>query len=97
LEFLGELPSPHDNDGVSPTNSQIWGELVHATVADHLDVVGHFGFNDQTGFAGDWLPSHSGFDLARFERLWSDVASFLLQPGGRQPEGDIGRTRTESS
>jgi triacylglycerol lipase len=97
LEFLGELPSPHDNDGVSPTNSQIWGELVHATVADHLDVVGHFGFNDQSGFAGDWLPSHSGFDVARFERLWSDVASFLLQPSREQAEQDIGRTRTESS
>jgi hypothetical protein len=60
-------------------------------------VVGHFGFSDQSGFAGDWLPSHSGFDVARFERLWSDVASFFLQPSGEQAEQDLGRTRTESS
>jgi hypothetical protein len=78
LEFFGELPSPRDNDGICPTNSQLWGELVHATTADHLDVVGHFGSTSPTATDGDWLPSHSGFDSARFERLWSDVAAFIL-------------------
>jgi triacylglycerol lipase len=78
IEFLGELPSPHDNDGISPTNSQVWGELVHAADADHLDVCGHFGSTEQGAHAGDWLPSHSGFDAQRFERLWSDVAAFIL-------------------
>jgi triacylglycerol lipase len=78
VELLGELPSPHDNDGISPTNSQVWGELVHATNADHLDVCGHFGSTEQGDHAGDWLPSHSGFDAERFERLWTDVATFIL-------------------
>ncbi len=77
-EFLGESPSPEDNDGIAPTNSQIWGELVHATCADHLDVVGHFGVTADGAHHGDWLPSHSGFGRPQFEKLWSDVASFIL-------------------
>jgi len=97
LEFWGELPSPRDNDGISPTNSQIWGELVHAANADHLDVVGHFGSTEASGHAGDWLPSRSGFAVADFERLWSDVAAFILS-AARSPaasETTVGTGRTE--
>jgi triacylglycerol lipase len=98
LDCFGELPSPRDNDGICPTNSQLWGELVHATTADHLDVVGHFGSAEPASPAGDWLPSHSGFDAARFEQLWSDVAAFIL--ADREPQApnqrvaDVGTERT---
>src|SRR5262249_17855133 len=34
----GGLPKVTDNDGMSPTLSQVWGEVVHVTDADHLDV-----------------------------------------------------------
>jgi triacylglycerol lipase len=99
LEFFGELPSPRDNDGVSPTNSQIWGELVHATTADHLDVVGHFGSLDADVGTGDWFPSYSGFDGSGFEKLWADVAAFILRddrPSSRGPGAeDVGAERTE--
>jgi triacylglycerol lipase len=99
LEFYGELPSPRDNDGVSPTNSQIWGELVHATTADHLDVVGHFGSFDTDVGNGDWFPSYSGFDASRFEMLWTDVAAFILadEHASSPAHGaaDIGAVRTE--
>lgn len=94
-EFWGELPSQQDNDGLSPTNSQIWGEVVHAACADHLDVVGHFGGVEKDGRASDWLPSHSGFDTAAFARLWSDVASFLLAGAAAPAETDTGTVRTE--
>jgi triacylglycerol lipase len=98
LECFGELPSPRDNDGICPTNSQLWGELVHATTADHLDVVGHFGSADQAAPDGDWLPSHSGFDAASFERLWSDVAAFILadaESDAAKPRvADVGTERT---
>lgn len=78
VQSWGELPSPGDNDGIVPTNSQIWGEIVHVTNGDHLDVVGHFGPGESGGQAGDWLPSSSGFDAQSFDRLWSDVARFIL-------------------
>jgi triacylglycerol lipase len=97
LEYFGELPSPGDNDGVSPTNSQLWGELVHATTADHLDVMGHFGSTEPDSPAGDWLPSHSGFDVTHFERLWSDVAAFILSDADAPSASgrEVGTARTE--
>jgi triacylglycerol lipase len=99
LECFGELPSPEDNDGISPTNSQLWGELVHATTADHLDVMGHFGSSEPDAPAGDWLPSHSGFATTHFEQLWSDVATFILAdaPGTESASStrEVGTSRTE--
>ena len=94
LELFGALPSPEDSDGISPTNSQIWGELIHATVADHLDVVGHYGSTEGSVHAGDWLPSRSGFDKDAFERLWADVARFILADAG--DAADVGTERTEN-
>ncbi len=92
LEAYRELPSARDNDGLVPTNSQVWGELIHATVADHLDVVGKFGSLGGTAWAGDWIPSYSDFDAARFEALWDDVARFIA--AGRAKELGVGTERT---
>lgn len=39
---FGELPSHRANDGVVPVRSQVWGHIVWAGSADHLDVLGHF-------------------------------------------------------
>jgi triacylglycerol lipase len=80
-----------------PTNSQIWGELIHATTADHLDVVGHFGDVSPDSPAADWLPSDSGFDAAGFGRLWDDVASFIVAEARAQTSTaeNVGTDRTE--
>jgi hypothetical protein len=99
IQALGELPAPEDNDGVVPTNSQIWGEVVHAACADHLDVVGHYGSGDLVGHSGDWLPSQSGFDAEAFERLWTDVAAFIgsdiVAASQLGSAGAVGTERTE--
>jgi triacylglycerol lipase len=75
----GKLPELVDNDGMSPTLSQVWGEVVHVTEADHLDVMGQYGDVGRTGIHADWLPSGSGFDHARFTALWQAVAAFVTR------------------
>ena len=72
--------APSHNDGIVPSRSQIWGQVVALVEADHLDVVGHYGSaggRDALAEA-DWLPSGAGFDDRAFDRLWSDVATFLV-------------------
>jgi len=76
---LGRTPNAQDNDGVVPTLAQPWGEVIHAVVADHLDVVGHFAAPDREPPHYDWLLSGSGFRRSTFESLWDDVASFMLE------------------
>lgn len=79
ISSYGKLPETVDNDGMSPTLSQVWGEIVHATNADHLDVMGQYGDLLGPGIHADWLPSGSGFDGVRFAALWQDVAGFVTR------------------
>jgi len=72
------MPSPDANDGIVPTLSQAWERIIHAAVADHLDVLGHFRDAAHDPPHVDWLVSGSGFDRRRFEALWADVARFLV-------------------
>jgi pimeloyl-ACP methyl ester carboxylesterase len=95
LAAYGALPEPGDNDGMVPTNSQVWGEVIHAVSGDHLDLVGQFGFEDESGFSGDWLPSYAGFDRAQFEELWTRVADFLIDSVNQPPTDNVGTERTE--
>jgi triacylglycerol esterase/lipase EstA (alpha/beta hydrolase family) len=74
---FGTLPTAAANDGVIPTLSQAWGDVVHATQADHLDVIGHFADRAHVPPHYDWLASGSGFTRQRFEALWNDVACYI--------------------
>jgi pimeloyl-ACP methyl ester carboxylesterase len=73
---MDEPPEPKDSDGVVPTRSQPWGEILSVVSADHLDVVGHYG--DPELNTADWLPSDSGYDRAAFARTWDEIAAFQL-------------------
>jgi hypothetical protein len=64
------------NDGMVPTLSQVWGDVVAAVWADHLDVIGHFHRPSHVPPHFDWLTSGTGFDRADFEALWRAVAAF---------------------
>jgi hypothetical protein len=74
----GSLPDAEDNDGVVPTLSQPWGEVVRAVRADHLDVIGHFDDPRRDPPHFDWITTGTGFDRAGFEDTWRAVARFLL-------------------
>jgi hypothetical protein len=74
----GTVPRSRANDGIVPTRSQVWGEILEAVQADHLDAIGHF--NDPTAQPPhfDWLPTGSGFDRQGFEALWDGVVDAIL-------------------
>ncbi|WP_242342510.1 esterase/lipase family protein [Anaeromyxobacter terrae] len=65
------------NDGMVPTLSQVWGDVIHAAWADHLDVIGHFHHPTHVPPHFDWLTSGSGFDRQQFERVWREVAAYV--------------------
>jgi hypothetical protein len=81
----GSLPDPTDSDGVVPTLSQVHGELLLATIGDHLDVIGHYGDAATDPPHVDWLVTGSGFDQARFETVWTTVVEYLT--GARPASG----------
>ena len=87
----GVIPSAADNDGIVPTRSQAWGEVLHAAVADHLDVLGYFADATHDPPHVDWVVTGSGFTRPRFEALWGDVTRFLL----REPASAVSREELE--
>lgn len=74
----GRLMAPRDNDGMVPTLSQVWGEIIHATWGDHLDAIGHFYLPQHVPPHFDWLNSGTRFSMADFEHIWRDVGEFLV-------------------
>ena len=96
---FGAYPDGTWSDGIVPTLSQIWGEVIHATMADHLDVVGHYGSLNPTNPTTDWLPTRSGFDDLAFDTLWSSVARFITEEAGAvdapRYRRNVGVERTE--
>jgi triacylglycerol lipase len=73
----GELPPASASDGMVPTLSQPWGEVIHATRADHLDVIGHYADPNADPPHFDWLSTGTSFNRDRFYALWGDVARFI--------------------
>jgi triacylglycerol lipase len=81
----GRLPDARSNDGMVPTRSQVWGEVIRAVWADHLDVIGHFNLPTHVPPHFDWLTSGTGFTRAQFEELWGSVAAYLATGVTRRP------------
>jgi triacylglycerol lipase len=74
---FGWIPAARHNDGIVPTRSQVWGRVVAAVRADHLDVLGHFDDPACTPPHYDWLCSGSGYARRDFEATWRRVARFI--------------------
>ncbi len=76
-ERFGKAVKPEFNDGLVPTLSQLWGDIVWAGTADHLDILGHFRGEKDTSHT-DWQVSGAGFTEAAFDEAMDAVADFLL-------------------
>ena len=66
------------SDGIVPTLSQIWGDIVWCGDGDHLDVLGHFHDDGEQRQHVDWMTSGAHFDRARFRDVMNAVAAFQL-------------------
>jgi triacylglycerol lipase len=66
-------------DGIVPTLSMLWGELLWCGAGDHLDIVGHFGDTGQKPRKHvDWLQSGANFRSADFALMADALSDFLL-------------------
>lgn len=63
------------SDGIVPTRSQVWGKVISAVTADHLDIMGHF--DEPPEYVG-WLKSGSHFRRAQFQGVWDRVLDFMV-------------------
>jgi len=77
----GTLPDAAANDGVVPTRSQPWGDVICAVEADHLDVIGHYGDLTHLPPHIDWITTGSGCTTERFDGLWTAVVDWMLKDG----------------
>jgi triacylglycerol lipase len=82
------LPPSTANDGIVPTRAQVWGEIIQAVQADHLDGIGHFADPAHHPPHFDWITTRSGFTREKFEALWTAVMSFML-PNGDARRGGV--------
>ena len=78
LRDFGAEPDRRANDGIVPTRSQPWGEVIRGVWADHLDAIGHFECRTHVPPHFDWVSSGSQFTRARFVELWDAIARFIF-------------------
>ena len=69
------------NDGIVPTLSMLWGQLIWCGQADHLDILGHFHDDEKPVINVDWMNSGAHLTRLRFGRAMDALVEFLLAPG----------------
>jgi triacylglycerol esterase/lipase EstA (alpha/beta hydrolase family) len=73
------------NDGLVPSASMIWGEVLWAGNADHLDVLGHYAGDRDSGHT-DWMVSGAEFRDPDFEEVMDAISDHLLGGPARPSE-----------
>jgi triacylglycerol lipase len=72
---LREPPPDDASDGIVPIHSQVYGDLIWAGRADHLDIVGHF---PGPGGHTDWMSSGAAFTRVRFDVVMDRIVDGML-------------------
>jgi hypothetical protein len=67
-----------DSDGIVPTLSMLWGKLLWAGEADHLDVLGHFHDETKPSKHTDWINSGARFSRRSFAEVLDRIVEFQL-------------------
>ena len=80
----------HANDGIVPTLSQVYGEVLDVMLGDHLDIVGQYRRELEGARHVSWLNSGSAFDDVRFKAAWEHVAAAIAANCA-----DVSRERAE--
>jgi len=76
---FGRHVQTDDVDGVVPTLSMLWGELIWCGAADHLDVVGHFQDDAKPQSHVDWLHSGANFRRREFHAMVDAICAYVLK------------------
>lgn len=79
--FLERMPfevTGRANDGVVPALSMVWGDVIWAGPADHLDVIGHFHGGPSARDHTDWIASGAKYGLPEFDSQMDAIAKHVL-------------------
>jgi len=86
------LDGDRTGDGVVPSASQAYGDILGVFASDHLDCVGHFPHTTADDIAvSGWVRSGAGFTSERFELLWGRVAEYIAASVGHTVEAKRSR------
>lgn len=77
VKAFGDVPRQSDSDGMVPTLSQVWEKVIHASYADHMDVMGHFHGPGLHPRHVDWLRTGSDFGPDQFDELLGAIARHI--------------------